>query len=312
MVTVRRSGWLPRGAYKLQLWLGAMDPTMSSSPSVQSLERGLEILSFLNQRNGSSVAQVARGSGLARTTAFRILETLCDNGFVERNGRDGLYLLTSKVLSLSDGFDDQSWVADIAKPFVKALTATIVWPVFIAVPSGMAMVWRENTEDESPLAIGRYGTGLRVPVVGSATGLVYLANCPLAERDEILSKARAAHATGDRMPHPDTEIDQVRVQGYATYPGKWRDGALAVPVMSGGRFLASLGLRFLRAAISDEAAVDKFLGPLRETADKISDAFEANVQDVTRRLKASKAQHIELSDWEAPPTQPPTLQNGVG
>ncbi len=274
---------------------------MSSSPSVQSLERGLEILSFLNQANGSTVAQVARGSGLARTTAFRILETLCDNGFVERSERDGRYQLTSKVLSLSDGFDDQSWVADIAKPFVKALTTSIMWPVFIAVPSGMSMVWRENTDHESPLALERYANGWRVPLFGSASGLVYLAHCTEAERDRLLASPKGA-----AIPHLKTEVDRVRAQGYATYPGKWRDGAVAAPVMGEGRFLASLGVRFLRAAMTDETAVETFLEPLRHTADRISTAFTSSVHEVTRRLNASKAQHIKLGDWEAATDLPPT------
>jgi IclR family mhp operon transcriptional activator len=271
---------------------------MSSSPSVQSLERGLEILSFLNQCNGSTVAEVGRGSGLARTTAFRILETLCDNGFVERSGRDGRYFLTSKVLSLSDGFDDQSWVAEIAKPYLRALAAQVVWPVVIAVPSGMSMVWRESTEDESPLALQRYAVGLRVPIAGSATGLAYLAYCSDADREQVLANHAYARDDPDWILRPDEVIAKIRARGYATYPGKWRDGTLAAPVMSEGRFLASLAVRYLRAAISDDAAAAKFSGLLRETADKIGAAFKAGVQDMNRKLDASKAQYVKLPEWE--------------
>ena len=65
------------------------------------------------------------------------------------------------------------------------LCREIVWPVSIATLSGQAMVLRETTDHRSPLAVERHSAGLRVPLLGSAAGRVYLAFCSAAQRETL-------------------------------------------------------------------------------------------------------------------------------
>ena len=94
--------------------------------------RGLDALTVLNLRDGATVSEVAQEIHLPRTTVYRILETLCNAGFVFRDAADDRYRLTILVRALSDGFDDEAWVTQIAKPFINDLCHEIVWPVSIA------------------------------------------------------------------------------------------------------------------------------------------------------------------------------------
>ena len=70
--------------------------------------RGLDALTVLNLRDGATVSEVAHEIRLPRTTVYRILETLCNAGFVFRDPSDDRYRLTIMVRSLERRFRRRS------------------------------------------------------------------------------------------------------------------------------------------------------------------------------------------------------------
>ena len=158
---------------------------MESTRPIRALMRGLDALTVLNLRDGATVSEVAQEIRLPRTTVYRILETLCNAGFVFRDAADERYRLTILVRGLSDGFDDEAWVTQIAKPLINDLCRDIVWPVSIATLSGTTMLVRESTDHGSPMALERYPAGFRAPLLTTATGRVYLANSRPPQSDTV-------------------------------------------------------------------------------------------------------------------------------
>ncbi len=149
---------------------------MTSTRPIRALLRGLEVLHVLNQRNGATVSEVATAIELPRTTTYRILETLCNAGYAYRAASDERYRLTIMVRGLSDGFDDEAWVTQIARPYMYELCTDLVWPIAIATLSGSTMLVRQTTDHRSPLAVEKRGPGFRVAILTSASGLCYLAH----------------------------------------------------------------------------------------------------------------------------------------
>jgi IclR family mhp operon transcriptional activator len=247
------------------------------------LEKGLEILSLLNLNNNLTVAEAARRSGLPRTTTLRALETLRANGYLDRDERTRRYRLTIKVRSLSDGFDDESWITEMAAPHLRALARIVVWPLLISTPSGTSMIWRENTDHESPLAIYRYANGLRVPLLESATGRIYLAFCTPAERSAIIELALQSRTKSPIGPTNksaiETMLNGIRHRKYAVYdrPNE-HEGAIAVPILADGRYLASLALRYIYGAMPEGDAAERYVPALHETANKIGGEFSIKSQ----------------------------------
>ena len=88
---------------------------MESTRPIRALIRGLDALTVLNLRNGATVSEVAQEIRLPRTTTYRILETLSHAGFVYRDATDDRYRLTIMVRGLSDGYDDEAWITQIAR-----------------------------------------------------------------------------------------------------------------------------------------------------------------------------------------------------
>ena len=159
---------------------------MDSTRPIRALMRGLDALTVLNLRDGATVSEVAHEIRLPRTTVYRILETLCNSGFVYRDSTDERYRLTILVRGLSGGFDDEAWVNQIAKPLIYALCTEIVWPVSIATLSGTKMMLREATDHSTPLAIERYSAGFQLPLLTTA-------DRPRVPRELPARAARRAH-----------------------------------------------------------------------------------------------------------------------
>ena len=116
---------------------------------IRSMAKGLQCLAEINRHSGLTVSECGALVGLPRTTAFRVLETLCRSGYVYR-GPDGSYRATSLVRTLSNGFDDEEWVNDIAMPEMNDLGARLHWSVGIATPNDLTMIglaaaaWYDN------------------------------------------------------------------------------------------------------------------------------------------------------------------------
>ena len=242
---------------------------------IRALMRGLDALQTLNVRNGASVTDIAKAINLPRTTAYRVLETLCAAGYAIRDPADERYRLTVKVRSLSDGYDDEAWVRDVAKPHLEQLGAQLVWPVALATLHGTDMMVRESTDKDSPLALERYSAGFRVPMLGTSTGRVYLAFCGAEQRDTLigmLSHSNDPLNAMARQPERLTAIlQEVRQNGYSSLESPSRaDSNIAVPLMADGRILGGLTIRYIRSAMSQDEAVEKFLSPLRNTAAAIA------------------------------------------
>lgn len=254
--------------------------TMSQFRPVRSLIRGLDILQALNRRNGATVTEVAEDTSLSRGTVYRMLETLREAGYVYRDSADSRYRLTIMVRGLSDGFSDESWVSDIAKPRIEALCKKVVWPIAVATIYGTSMLVRETTDKNSPLAMRRLTGGFRFPIVASSSGQVYLAFCPEEQREtllDILSRSNA-HPADVLARNPKLMrkiLTEVREKGYATTTRPHlNDSTIAVPIRPHGRVIGAISMRYIDSAMSVAVAVEKYLDDLKQTAQDIAVAFE--------------------------------------
>jgi IclR family mhp operon transcriptional activator len=262
---------------------------MESTRPIRALMRGLDALTVLNLRGSATVSEVSQEIRLPRTTVYRILETLCNAGFVFRDPSDDRYRLTIMVRSLSGGFDDEAWVAQIAKPLIDELCREIVWPVSISTLSGTTMMVRETTDHSSPVAIERYSAGFRMPLLISAGGRVYLAFCAASQREtliDLLARSTKEEDKLARLQRTDLQrmLNEIKAQGYATAMRSRRmveEIGLSVPVLLNDRVLAALTVRFASSAVPLKTGVERFLPKLRHCAATISRSFSDQQSDST-------------------------------
>ncbi|MGH8150509.1 MAG: IclR family transcriptional regulator domain-containing protein [Steroidobacteraceae bacterium] len=253
---------------------------MESTRPIRALIRGLEALAVLNHRDGATVSEVTSDIKLPRTTTYRILETLAQAGYVYRDSTDDRYRLTVMVRGLADGFDDEAWVTQIARPCINDLCKEIIWPVSLSSPSGTSMLVRDTTDHASPLAVERMSAGFRIPLLTTSSGLVYLAFCSAEQRDCLLEILSRSQLEEDRLAKSPADVEKIleetREQGYATAVRTRRiseEVAMAVPVVVEDRVLATVAVRYAASAVPARTAIERFVPRLRDTAQKIRVKF---------------------------------------
>lgn len=248
---------------------------------VQGLMRGLRVLRALNEINYATALELSRATGLPRATIYRLLETLVGAGYVARGPRRETYRLTIQVRALSDGFNDEAWLTEVASPVLEELGQQIVWPTDIATFDRDAMIVRDTTHASSPLSINREKAGFRPPVLHSALGRAYLAWCPAPERDLILRNIAAsgqpdAEAARDRGA-VDSLLAQVLKKGYGFREGGMspKTGSIAVPVRWADRVIACINIHYILSALTEREVADRYLGLMREAAAEIERRMKA-------------------------------------
>ncbi len=262
---------------------------MTSTRPIRALLRGLEVLHVLNLHNGATVSEVASAIDLPRTTTYRILETLCIAGYAYRAASDERYRLTILVRGLSDGFDDEAWVTQIARKYIYELCNELVWPIAVATLSGSTMLVRQTTDHRSPLAIEKRGPGFRVPILSSASGMAYLAFCPDEQREVILDMLGKSRREEDKAARNRKQLHEqlaeIRKRGFSASRRARRvsdEISLSVPVTAADRLVAALTIRFASTAVQEADGIQRFMPRLRATAKKIGDEFVAQAEQDAR------------------------------
>jgi len=254
----------------------------SPASSLRGVVRTVGVIRALNEHHGARVSDLTHVTGIPRPSLYRVLETLCTLGYARRRrGDDERYELTALVRSLSDGFNDEAWVREIALPVMELLQHEIVWPTDLATFFGDAMYLRETTRRKSPLTIDNATVGLRLPMLRSATGRVYLAYCSDAEREAILdnlARSTAPEDAGARdRRYVRNMLSLTRRNGYGQQHGEIfpKTAAIAVPIMHEERVMACLNISFIASALTPRDAAARYLNALRSASHTIEEKIRS-------------------------------------
>ncbi len=243
--------------------------------------RTLEVLRALNVRNGATVLELWRDTGISRGALYRLLETLREAGYVALDLSGRHYCLTMMVRGLAEGFSDEDWITEVARPALRKLQKRILWPADLATFMDSSIWIRESTRRSSPLTIDRGVVGLRFPLMRSASGRAYLAFCPDDEREQIFANVLKAREVGHELLADRDAInrilDHVRSVGYGARYGEEpvESGAISVPILTGGRVLGCVTTTFIRRALTLDEVAKRYLGAMQDTASAIAAGVEA-------------------------------------
>ncbi len=259
------------------------EPHGDRSTTVRSISRGLAVLQAINRGGSITMMEICRGAHIPYPTACRIVETLIDEGMIEREPARKRYRSTALVRTLSMGFQEQDGLVAAARPHIVALCRELSWPISIATRVGPMMMVRDSTHQQTSLTLHNYAPGYTLPLVECSSGKAYLAFCDAEERAGILAGMRKLDGPAERMAllltSNDAMLAAIRAQGYATQarnaynatPGK--TSSIAVPLFAGERVVGALALIFFASALPMRDAEARYVEPLKRGAQAIAAAL---------------------------------------
>lgn len=242
--------------------------------AVKQIENMLALLEFFADRQApATLAEVVQHFGWPRSSAFNILTTLVDAGYLyEPRVRSGFYP-TSRWQILANAFAEGEPIPEALRNIIRALGDLTGETVWVSAPSGLFAVFLDVIESSAPV---RYAAepGKRVPIHVTASGQALLSQMRETDREVLLRKV----GFDGHGPNAPKDLDDVRAQmeegrkrGWFRSASNYSPdlGGVAVPVVVGERIFSVTvaGPLFRVADKADEHAraiydaIAEYLGP---------------------------------------------------
>ncbi len=152
---------------------------------VPALQRGMQLLAqFTRQQPTLTGAELSRRLGLPRASVFRILQTLEQMGFVEREGDSANYKLGIAVLRLGFEFLASMELTEHGRPIIDDLASTTGLSAHIVVRDGTEVVFVAKAALRN-LVYSTIHVGARLPAHGTVLGRVLLADLDLPALERL-------------------------------------------------------------------------------------------------------------------------------
>jgi DNA-binding IclR family transcriptional regulator len=186
---------------------------------VQSIQRAAALLDAIaSSPTPRTAPELAEGCGLNRSTAWRILATLEDEGLVDRDRATNRYSIGPRMARLASAGDES--LIRAARPHLAELSGRTGETVSLAVPRRLQLVYVDQVQAQHVMAADWLGRP--VPLHATSTGKALLAWLPETELEPLLA--------GPLEPFTDStiadparlraELRKVRRRGFATSRGE--------------------------------------------------------------------------------------------
>ena len=237
------------------------------------LQKAFDLLELLQgEEEPKSLDELVAASGLAKSTAHRLLANLLGRGYVEKNAA-GRYSLGLKLLALGAAVRQRQSLRDLARPIMERLRDLLGETVNLGKLEGETVVYLETVESQQSIrVIG--SLGIVDPVHATSIGKAILAWLAPHERPVIRNWKRLTSSTISSAQAFAAELEKVKSQGYAVDDEESMEGGrcIGVPILKSGRPVAGLSVsgpssRIRKDRIREMATVLKEAS--REIAERI-------------------------------------------
>ncbi len=194
------------------------------------LEKGLAVLQLAAERGGVSAADVAKGLGLSRSSAYRLVDRLRSIGYLQESRPEGSYRLGPQLIPLGVAALNQLDVMDVAPPRLVVLAQEAEETVNLAVARRDGMIYVYQAEGPGAIKVTAH-LGTRRPLNCSSLGKAYLAALPDDELETSLRTLPMIALTDQSITDPivlRADILATRARGYATDREEVEEGVSCV------------------------------------------------------------------------------------
>jgi len=252
------------------------------SESVRAVERALDILlCFSRETPELSMTQIAEQVGMHKSTVHRLLATLENKRFLERDPLTGIYRPGIRLLQMAALALEHNDLRQLAAPLLRQLCEQHRENVNLTVLDGVDVVYLDVLESPQRVKLAA-SSGQRLPAFCTASGKAILAFLPEEEVQQILTKGMPKH-TRHTIASPEDlfkNLRNARKLGFAISEQEYEDGinAIAAPILDRNHLpVASISIAGPSFRLSHERMLE--LGPLvTATAEEIAIRLEMSNQ----------------------------------
>lgn len=267
-----------------------------------ALIKALDIIeATVNPSSASTTAELAAVLGLAKPTAHRVVSTLRELGFLQREPGSTQLIEGDRLVSLALNVLAAAARRGPRHGILQSLAEKTGETANLGVMAAGQVVYVDRVETKWPLGL-RFDVGSRVPIHCTALGKMFLAFLPERQRRKYLATAplkRYTENTRTSIATLEGDLERIRADGVSFDNCEFMSGVvcLAVPVRgSDSCVIAGVAFSAPEARLTvDEAR--RHVPALLEAAEKLAITFDDGIASSTagstlkpsiRRLKTTK------------------------
>ncbi len=203
--------------------------------SVEAVNRAADIFfAFSHTDPELTLPEIMSRTGLPKTTAFRVLSTLCERGLCLKDPISGKYSLGFELLHLAEIRRRQASIHSLAMPFLRVIRDQVKETVVLSIRVGDDRVHLDFAEGLHPMR-RMVELGRRSPLYAGAASKVLCAGLRNSEISEYLERTQLEKICDNTITDAKLlwkEIERIRELGYAESKSEIFGGgaSLAAPI----------------------------------------------------------------------------------
>lgn len=209
---------------------------------IQSLARGLKILDLLGQaEEGVTITELAEVLRIDKGSASRLVSTLANHGYAEKNEITRRYQLGAQVVRLSRSLLTRLPLRETAKPYLRQLMEQTGECTHLAIPAQGKVLYIDQVESPATLQVNAQ-VGTMNPLHCTALGKALLAFGNMELPGSLESYTPRTITSKQAL---QAHLEEVRQSGYALDIEEFdRDvRCIAVPIFDfRGKAIGSIGI----------------------------------------------------------------------
>lgn len=187
--------------------------------TIQSLKAALDLLASFSRADGAPlrINDLCEQAGLSKNRTYRILSTLCEQGYLERGENPSEYRLGPALLVLGELYRKRYGLREHAAPILRELARASGDTATLMVRFDEKCLIVEGIQGEYSLQ-SRTGIGESWRLHAGAGSKFLLAAVPEPERAALLERTGLAALTSKTitgLPEQYKAVEKALVQGYA-------------------------------------------------------------------------------------------------
>ncbi len=245
---------------------------MSNYVSIPIIDKASCIIDCLCENEmGLPARQLLQKTDIPRTTFYRLLNSLVENGYLRFNNSNGLFFLGPKFTSASMAVDEKRQaLKTIAMPLLHDLAEQVQDTAKLSVLSRYHCFVLGTAEGPKSIRIS-VDTGASFPLHAGAASKILMSSLEATEIHRYFSKPIEKYTPLTITNEQDmlAAIQELQRQGYATDEGEYipEIGAVAYPVLDpSGDIIAAISVAFPTA---NKVNITQLVANLRDCADRI-------------------------------------------
>ncbi|MFZ5648519.1 MAG: IclR family transcriptional regulator [Bacillota bacterium] len=240
---------------------------------VRAIMRAVEILEALrSEKEPQSLASLHHNLGLSKTTLARILNTLENAGYVERDRSQQKYTLGMKLLYYGYAVSEKLTVKQVAAPVLKRIRDACLETVYIYILHNNRRLCVDCLQGKSAVRVMAY-VGDESPLYVGASGKAILAYFSEEELDLYFKETDLVPLTPNSIVNRELleqDLKGIRQRGYAISVGEKVSGVISVSApLKNERGIVNASIS-IAAPIDRQSEVDKYIKLVTEGAAEIN------------------------------------------